>query len=239
MKTLVILPYYNRPKLLENALKSLRDSTNQDWVCAFIDDASPTTEGVDLVHSILGKALSEGRVKIYVVPSDLKESMKWTTQPIFMNRAMREIDSDLTMILCDDDALVSDYIDNCVSWFSMNPSTLYGFSNIRVYFPPSEAPCAELPIRAFFTNHLSPVCPVNTVDASQVVWRSKQALERKCFFDEARQYDHDASMWEAMWSANYGLCPFMGFYGQYKGIHQFQLSNMKGVTKHVLREENA
>jgi hypothetical protein len=237
MKTLVILPYYNRPKLLLNALVSLRDSSDQNWTLAFIDDASPTDEGLCSVDVILSEQVKKGMVHKYVVPVEEKEQLKWTTQPVYMNRAMREIASDLTLILCDDDALLVNYIENSVKWFTEHPNELYGFSNVRVYFPPKESPSEILPIRPFHTNHLQKVCPVNTVDASQVVWRSKVALERGCFFDEARQYDHDASMWEAMWRSGYGECPYMGFYGQYKGIHQFQLGRMKGITDHILRED--
>lgn len=240
MKTLVILPYYNRPKMLTNALLSLKNSTNQNWICAFIDDASPSSEGEHLARSLLKEATEQGRVVFYIVPSEMKDAVQWTTQPIFMNRAMREIDSDLTMILCDDDALLPNYIDEAVAWFNNNPNALYAFSNVRVFFPDAgEEPNERLPIRAFLTNHLSSVNPVNTVDASQVVWRSKEALSRGCFFDEARQYDHDASMWEAMSRAGYGNCPFMGVYGQYKSIHSYQLGKMKGMTDHTLPREKA
>lgn len=231
MKTLILLPYFNRPKLLLNALNSLKQSTNQDWLLAFIDDASPTPEGRQHVHEVLGYAVVQDRVFFYAVSKEMKEQCMWTTQPIHMNIAMRQIDSDLTVILCDDDALLPDYIENCVQWFSTNPQELYGFSNVRLFFPDAgETPNESLPIRAFHTNRLVATNPVNAIDASQIVWRSKIALERGCFFDEARQYDHDASMWEVMWAKGYGLCPFMGFYGQYKGIHQYQLGKMKGVT---------
>ena len=37
---LILIPYYNRPKDLLLALKSLQNQTHKNWKCAFVDDGS-------------------------------------------------------------------------------------------------------------------------------------------------------------------------------------------------------
>ena len=228
---LILLPYFNRPKLLRNALLSVKNLDDPNWVLAFIDDASPTEEGLDVLKEILGDEILQGKVRIYRVSREEKVSLNWTTPPRYMNKAIRETESDLVMILCDDDALLPDYLTRCREYFYVtNPQAIYGYSSLIPFYPPEETPGPHLPIRDFWTNHEVDACPVNNIDASQVVWVRYVQLERGIWFAENRQFDHDAGLWEAMWHQGYGLCPFMGFFGQYKAFHPKQLTHLKGVT---------
>jgi hypothetical protein len=227
---LILLPYFNRPKMVRTALESVKNQTDTNWKLAFIDDASPTLEGIYWLFEILEDEIQQGKVELYRVSKEEKTLLNWTTPPRYMNRAVRENDADLVMILCDDDALLPNYLENCREYFyNTNPQAVYGYSHCIPFFPPDEKVGTHLEKRPFHTNHEAPICPIDRIDASQIVWARDVQLARGVGFPENRQYDHDAGMWIEMWNHGFGECPYMGFDGQYKACHAKQLGAMKGV----------
>lgn len=228
--SLILLPYFNRPKLLRNALLSVKTQTDRNWILAFIDDASPTLDGIKLLFQMFDDEIGQGKVHLYRVSREEKIQRNWTTQAVYLNRAIREIDADLCIILCDDDALLPDYVGNCREYFyHTHPEAVYGYSQCIIYYPPDELPGSHLPVRPFHTNFTVPMNPIDRIDSSQIVWARDVQIHRGVWFPENRQYDLDAGLWIEMINHGFGLCPYMGFYGEYKACHPKQLGAMKGV----------
>src|SRR5438105_2894834 len=109
MKILVLLLYFERPRLVRNALRSVlaADAHHPDWELAFIDDGSPTP-GEPAAREVL--AGHPGKVRFHNTGDSAGDKRENGCRiGAFMNRAVRESDADLGVMLCDDDMLYPTY----------------------------------------------------------------------------------------------------------------------------------
>lgn len=217
MKVLVLLAYYNRPQMVRNALDSLTESTYQDFEVAVIDDGSDVS-----IEPIL--QYYDFRWHYYQTGDTLaqKLSQGGSRHGSFMNQAMIDHPSDLVLTLCDDDALVSTYLQQAVRYFETHPKEHYAYSHVKIYDPSQESPGPTLPMRPYFTNVTGPQYLSCRVDSSQVVWRSTIQFEFGVYFPERQTKDLDASFFAAI-GDSCGPANFMECVGQYKGIFSDQM----------------
>lgn len=217
-----------------NALNSIKESTSDNWVLAFIDDASTTDEGWNLVDNILD-GYSNQIVK-YKVSREEKEEKYWTTQARYLNKATREIEADICIQVCDDDAIFPTYIENLSKFFE-ETDFVYGYSHIIPFNPLVETPNTSFFGRKHSLNfHITPIPPENQLDISQVAWKRVDALEKECIFPDYRNEDLDSRLFRHLFK-NFGVCPFMNCVGQYKALHPKQLGYHKRVYDFELGRE--
>jgi glycosyltransferase involved in cell wall biosynthesis len=207
----VILPYFDRPKMVQNALRSLEQSTYPHWELAFIDDGSTKP---------LEYSLPFGTWYYQTGDSVDYKLANGSRHGAFMNRARQESDADLVVILCDDDALVPDYLENLNRWFNENPQYVWCYSHVRIFNPFTESPNESVGKREYFTNVTGMISPSCRVDSSQVAYRRITAVP----YRENQTSNLDATFFADMFNS-YGECPFTGFDSQYKGIFPDQLGN--------------
>lgn len=218
---LIIICYFQRPKLVVNSLLSIKNSDYKNWKLAFIDDGSVIL-GEPIVKSILGQS-----DRIYFFNSNdtphQKIAQGGSRHGQFINEAILSIQSDLILIACDDDSLHIDYLKNLNDWFQAHPTEKWCYSDVIPYDPLTEDPF-NVPIRPFWTNRTEDCHPSGRLDSSQVVYKTE------CFTKHGARYPspQTKNLDEAIYKLLYpicGPCKFTGFYGQYKGVFEGQMGN--------------
>lgn len=241
MKILILLLYYNRPRMVENALKSILSQTHIDWELAFLDDGS-SNPGKPVVNKILPEQLE--KIKFYNTQDTVKDKLLAGGSRIgmLMNQAIRESQAEIALMLCDDDALFPDYLANLSRWFTSNPTKHYCYSDVVLFDPFKEAPGDKFKkslIQLVYTQvdrYHSPynkgidIAPVSgllgVVDASQPAWRTSCNKDGDIWFPYPQTTNLDISFLTRM-HHDYGKCSYSGFYGQYKAVHQGALSTKR------------
>lgn len=237
LKILILCSYYNRPKLVRNALTSILAANEHhgNWHLAFGDDGS-RIPGRPIVEEILKDHLRQ----VTFVQTDATFEEKVRTGLILgklANQVIRESDADIGIILCDDDELVPNYLKGLSDFFTRNPQVLYCYSKIYMYNPIIQtSSLAKKNLTGKFNQWAGPIDPVNKVDASQVAWRLDCCKKHGAWFKESTKEvpgkpwtkDTDKSFFENLYS-KCGLCHPSGLVGQFKGVHDYQLLWHKDV----------
>lgn len=227
MTVLVLLAYYNRPKMVRYALESLRRSTHQDWYLAVCDDGSDLPAEPVVRQHLVGY---ESQISYYNSGMTLEQKRAENRIGIgqILNQALRELPADLVITLCDDDALVPNYMERLVEFYAQHPQVHYAHSLVVPYNPFSSPPPFEGPfnIRCEL-NSTTPCNPYCTKDGSQVSWRPSPGMG----FSEGLVCAQDATLHAAL-MVKYGECQPTKIIGQFKGIHHTQLAQVGAFVPH-------
>lgn len=236
MKIQILCSYYNRPILLRNAMNSILKANehHEDWELAFGDDNSKIP-GRPIVEEILKDHLD----KVTFVQSNMSFEDKIDQGLILgklANKAMKESDADVALMLCDDDELYPTYLKGLSDFFKTNPNILYCYSKLHLYNPLLQKSEDVDNIHGKFNQWNDPIDPVNKVDASQVAWRLSCCKIHGAWFQETTRFvpgkpwtkDTDKSFFENLFT-KCGKCYPSGLVGQYKGVHDYQLVWHKNV----------
>lgn len=214
---LILLLYYNRPRIAQNALQSIQNSNYHNWTLFIHDDNSAIPLLTDLPH-------------IYYRNTDPKQTKlnKGSSLGIHVNKLLKSTSSTIAIILCDDDALHPHYLSNLNTYFNQNPKVNSCYSNVITYDPLNEnyTNALDRPIDyEFYLNYQNnPISPSNIVDASQVAWRTSCNKYYHAWFPEYLDKNHDAAFYKKLEKC--GLTHYTGFVSQFKGIHDMQLGKV-------------
>jgi dTDP-4-amino-4,6-dideoxygalactose transaminase len=220
---LVLMCYYERPNMATVALRSVLDQTYENWRLAVVDDGSARPIA-PIVDKILAPVIDKVTVYSTGDSAEQKNAQGGSRFGSFWNRAVQETPADVAIMLCDDDALLPDYLENLNAWFRQNTGEVYCHSHVRVFDPFELTDLEDIGPTEHWLNRTGRIRPSNQVDASQVAWRTSCQLEGGVWFPSPLTVSLDAAFFAGM-HAKYGDCPFSGFEGQYKGLHGSQLSN--------------
>jgi len=235
LKILILLVYYDRPNLIKNALNSIKNSTYHNWELAFIDDGSPNYPGQPIVEEMFTeKELEKTTFYICKDTPEQKDLQGGSRMGHYMNQAIEDaLNTDIVVILCDDDALHEQYLGKLNDYFLNNPTVNYAYSHVIKFNPETEKFPLDMTIdRKWMLNrHTQPINPHCQVDASQVAWRYRAHEESNISFPSPRTAALDAELYTQLYNT-YGPCPFTGFISQYKGVFENQLGTRmaKGQT---------
>lgn len=237
-----MLPYYNRPKLVRNALLSIlaADKYHSDWELVFGDDGS-VTPGVPIAKEILKDHLD----KISFVESNLSIEDKLEQGLILGKMANDQINkslADVAIALCDDDELHPEYLKGLSDFFENNASVLYAYSKIHLFNPLVQKAIDVKNLNHKYNQWNEPINPVGKVDISQVAWRLDCCKQMGAWFADTTKAvdgkpwtkDTDKSFFENLYD-KCGDCYPTGIVSQYKGIHDYQLLWHKNVGIDQLR----
>ena len=229
MKFLINLLYYNRPKLVRNALESIKRLEYDDWELSIIDDGSEHK-----IEPIVEEMLNDfdNKISLTYIEDTIEQKTLQGGSRIGkgLNEAILESDADIVINLCDDDALISDYLNLLKEWFESNPKELYCYSHVLIYNPETENPFDIIEKRDYFTNRIDDLNPANSVDCSQVAFRMGCFKEYGLRFPFPQTRDLDASLFKQAFE-KFGHCSYTGFNSQYKGIFDGQLGRRRGETE--------
>lgn len=219
MKALVLCVYFDRPKMVLNALESVRDQTSSAWTLGFIDDGS-TVPGVPIMESVVG--FRPHSLSITGMDSvEQKIAQGGSRHGQYMNDLIHASDDDLVIVLCDDDALHPECVANCINWFTENPDKLWGYGHIQDFNPHKEKPGAVVR-GSDYNQHTGPVDPVCRLDSTQVVFRRE--VFDKCSYPFPATGALDADVFAHVMAIT-DKVEYMGFVTQYKGRFPGQMGN--------------
>jgi hypothetical protein len=230
MKILILQSYFNKPKLVKNALMSVlaANEYHQDWELVHGDDGS-LIPGKPIVEEVLKEHLH----KVKFVHSGMSLDDKLNHGLVLgkmANEAIKQSDADIGIMLCDDDELHPEYLKNLSDFFEFNPKVLYAYSKIHIYNPIVQSSNGINNLSHKYNQWCDPINPIGKVDASQVSWRLDCCKALGAWFQESTKFvkdkpwtkDTDKGFFEILYE-KCGECHPTGIVGQYKGIHDYQL----------------
>ena len=245
IKFCLILAYYDRPRMVRNALESIRDQDYTNWFLTFIDDGSKAPGG-HVVEEILGEKLGQFKSCGYSAEKnatfreyekgilyrledtpEIKAAQNGTRHPEFMNYGVLEVlgakDSDVVAVICDDDGLYPGALQALNDYYTVNPAVGYSYHSLAVFDPFIEKPNPEHANREFWLNHRRDVPSAFCVcDSSQVTYRRMYFTQHGVRYPNIAGRALDAHLYGLL--QNYDICRFNGLVGAYKGSFSNQLS---------------
>lgn len=227
---LILMPYYNRPILVKNALKSILKANeyHQNWELGFFDDNSPIP-GRSIVEEMLKEHLSQ--VQFYQSDMTLEDKV---ISGLILGRAgnyfMRRSSADVVIVLCDDDELVPTYLAELSKYYTDHPEVLYSYCHVHLYNPlVNTSDSVDTAPSGHYNCHREPINPSGKLDASQVSWRLSCCHAGGVWYPDTTKggvkswvRDTDRGLFDRLFE-RYGPAPFNGLVGEYKGIHDYQL----------------
>lgn len=225
LKIMIILAYFERTEIVKFALQSIKMLQYANFDFFIIDDGSQTKPHIhDIAWDVLGE-MHYAKTGFYLTTDtpEQKVAQGGSRHGQILNEIIMASNSDLVIVLCDDDAIIPDYLTNLDQWFRDNPDKKYGYSHCRIFDPTTESPFG-ISKRPHWTNLAMSVHPVNRIDSSQVVFRTECFKKDGCRFPSPQTKNLDADLLQQFFDL-YGPCSYMEFDGQYKGWFPGQLGN--------------
>ena len=227
LKFEIILVYYKRPKMVLNALNSIKSLNYDNWHLSFIDDSGDDS----FKGSLFSFGLESSKISYIPVMMNDEEKIKIGGSVFgkFINEAIKKTDSDIIILLCDDDALMPNYLNDLNDFYGKNPQEVWAYCHVKFFNPEVESyeKATLIPwSKVFNTSNLNAykerIYPSCRVDSSQVSFKKRAFMESNRWFPFPQTKDLDRSIFEKF-STFWGTCPFANCYGQYKGWFENQL----------------
>jgi glycosyltransferase involved in cell wall biosynthesis len=227
LKFEIILPYYKRPKIVLNTLDSIKKSNYDNWHLTFIDDSGDD----QFKETLLNFGFDQSKISyVPIMMSDEEKiNLGGSFHGKYMNESIYNSDSDIIIPLCDDDALVCDYMEKLNEYYNLNESVMWSYCHLNFYDPykenyldsksESENPSLNYP---YLNSNIEPLNPYMCKDFSQVTFRKNAIVEKKIEYPYPKNHDLDAEIFYYFFNS-WGPCHFNGLRGQHKGWHQEQL----------------
>jgi len=217
-KILILLPYYNRPKLVKNALNSILRTKYENWHLAFFDDGSPIP-GKPIVEEILPL----DKVTFYNSNMSAEDKkIDGCRMGHYLNVASLESDADIIITLCDDDELFPTYLENLDTFFSSHPEEVSCYSKIHLFNPFLEKSEDVDNLGGHYNKCKGRIRPSCKVEVSQVAWRMSAVVDGARWRDNCTG-NHDVYFLEELYEKTGKLTAETDFIAQYKGMHYGQL----------------
>jgi|688.fasta_scaffold332610_2 glycosyltransferase involved in cell wall biosynthesis len=230
-KFLILICYYNRPNLVRFALQSLKNQTYKNWEAIFVDDGSELS-AQNSVNEILGDERHKIKYINTLLSKENKESFGGSIFGLYWTHSCLSSDAQYGIMLCDDDALLPDYLENLNAYFTKNVHKKWCYSNYLAYDPYKQDNFNEIKVL-----HSSPQynCDLNEldgkVDASQVCFSLEAFKTNEVEFIYPRTANLDSNLFNKLLKI-YGTCSFCGFYGEFKGKQDNRLENRQHNKAH-------
>lgn len=231
-KFTILLPYYNRPNMVKFALESLKRQKYNNWELFFCDDGSFYPG-----EKILDEFFPDYDNVFYTNTKNTVEDKKKNGSNFgyYLNEFILSSDSDICISLCDDDALCDDYLENLNQWYNNNPEKSYSFCDVIPYNPFDVNCLDDIEKNSkseLNSNGQTEVYPENRLDSSQVSWKTTAFRENNVRYPYPKTSSLDAILFKQLYNL-FGMCPFNGILGQYKGYHHDQLINKSNPSSRL------
>lgn len=224
MKFLILMAYYDRPNMVKTALQSVLAQGDAEYHLAIVDDCSEVPVG-EVLKDFLWD-ISDVTIYNTKDTADDKIFQGGSRFGSFWNKAMRDSDADVALMLCDDDALMPGHLNRLAEYYEENPMVDYSYGHVLTYDPSKYVDYKDLKggYDTPLNNHNEPIDPFCKVDASQVSWRLPIAKEARAIFPSPQTVALDAAFYAQLYN-KLGPCPFNGLFTQFKGVFPDQLGN--------------
>lgn len=227
LKFELIIFYYKRPTIVLNALESVKLSTYNNWHLTLIDDSSDDS----FKETFYNFGFDSEKINYIAImmPDSEKLKLGGSIFGSYINTVVRNTNADVIIPLCDDDALLPDYMTKLNSFYINNPNNVWAYCHLKFFNPKTESykdaklvpenPELNYP---HMNANMTPINPYCRVDSSQVTFKTKALIDGEILYASPLTSNLDADIFMKMFK-KYGNCPFMGSFGQCKGWFNEQL----------------
>lgn len=230
-KILILLFYYDRPELVKNALHSIAHIAYSNFEVALIND-SADIKGIDLVGYLESSPTSQ-KFKYYDIGQTTEEKLQQGGSVFgkYANQAIQESDADIVFMLCDDDAVLPNYLSDLNDYYNVYQDIMWAYSKVKYYNPAAESYLQAIDdlsrVQQYgavvdLNKHTAPINPDCACDASQVSFRRGCFIEKNVWFPYPQTRNLDSAIYNGMYQA-WGPCYPTHFYGECKGVFSDQL----------------
>ena len=225
-KFLIILAYYERPKIVLNALNSLLDIGYPEFEVHFIDDGSEN-RGEPIVRDVCSSIIDKFKFDYIDNTIQQKKEQGGSIHGSYLNKAIKESDADHVIILCDDDALYPNFLTR-LNLFLNKPENInkkYFYHNTVSYncLIESYKTGIERNMMEAYTNQWkTPIQCSNRVDSSQVTYNRKAFVYDGLSYPSPQTVSLDAIIYGQMY-CKWDLCSYSGLISQVKSYNEDNL----------------
>lgn len=226
LKFELIIFYYKRPSIVLNALESIIKSDYDDWHLTLIDDSGD--EDFKDIFLNYGFPLEKITYTPILMSDEEKKINKGSVFGKYTNETILNTDADIIVPICDDDAILPNYMTNLNRFYQENPNKNWGYCHLE-YFDPDTQHYSESveDFKSPFGNpnlnrFTEPINPRLRLDSSQVTFRKIAFTDGNVWYPYPHTANLDSHLFRNMYF-KWGPCHFTGFKGQYKGWFANQL----------------
>ena len=230
-KFLIILAYYERPKIVVNALNSILDIEYPNYEVHFIDDGS-VTKGEEIVRNLCNSIID--KFTFHYIDNTLEQKIKQdgSIHGKYLNKAIQESDADHVIILCDDDALYPNFLNNLNEFLNKeeNLDKKYFYHNILIYNSLVETykDGIDKNDMSYFTNQWKePISCACKVDSTQVTYSREAFVKNGLSYPFPQTAGLDAAIYDQMFH-HWGPANYTGLISQIKSNNQDNLIHKGG-----------
>jgi glycosyltransferase involved in cell wall biosynthesis len=225
-KFLIAVVYYERPKIVLNALNSILDIAYPDFEVHIVDDGS-----VNRVEPIVREKCASiiDKFKFTYIDNDIetKKQQGGSIHGKYLTEAIRQSDADHVIVLCDDDAIFPHFLTKLNNLINKeeNKDKHYFYHNIVMYDSIRETYMdgVQRMDLSYFTNvHKKPIHCACRVDGSQVTYNRHKFVEDDLFYPHPQTSGLDAESFNQMFNA-WGPAYYSGLVSQVKSNNEDNL----------------
>lgn len=232
----IILAYYNRPVIVKNAVHSLLSQQyDADLMyVTVIDDGSPHKFPA-LYYNML-KTAFEDNFTYQLIPDSVeqKEKQGGSRHGQYMNAAIADSPAEYFIILCDDDALLPDYLLKANKKLHELSKPVYAFSHVVFYNPQIENYDQHHPVTDYkhpgstynLNLNQAEINPVCQIDGSQMICQTAPFKSGQVSYPSPQTRCLDAAVYTQLYE-NFGPCKNLYIQGQVKAAFPEQMGNVE------------
>ena len=218
-KFLIAMVYYERPKMILNALNSILDISYPEFEVHLIDDGS-VNKAEPIVREVCSSIIDKFKFTYIDNSIEQKKSQGGSVHGKYLTDAIKGSESDHVIILCDDDAIYPNFLTklNILINKSENQDKNYFYHNIVLYDGLKEPYTigVDRGNLSYFTNQWKvPIHCSGKVDGSQVTYNRKRFVEDGITYPSPQTSGLDSSSFNQMFG-KWGLAEYSGLISQVK-----------------------
>lgn len=239
MKAEILLIYCDRPNLINNALRSIdaNRKNGANFSLSIVDD-SAFNHGY--IQKLVWKRYRDlyKITKFYQVGDTLEDKIQRGESVFgkYLTKANRESECDYAVLMCDDDALFPNYINNLSNYYEKNTNVLWSWCYVMLYDFEIHGwdhikKTKDMERNAFVNPDIflnSPdgeICPESKKDSSQVTYRIKTFKEFNIEYACPKTANLDGLLYRSFANHLGCTCAQNNILGQFKGWNRDQLGN--------------
>jgi glycosyltransferase involved in cell wall biosynthesis len=137
LKFELIIFYYKRPEIVLNALESIKKSYYKNWHLTLIDDSGND----DFKTTFLKYGFDNKKISYVPIMMSDEEKIKLGGSIFgkYANDVIENSDADIIIPICDDDALLPDYMGKLNDFYSKNPDKVWAYCHNKYFNPKYES----------------------------------------------------------------------------------------------------
>lgn len=239
-KFLIVLVYYERPKIVLNALNSILDIKYPNFEVHVVDDGS-INKVEPIVREVCSSIIDKFTFHYINNTPEQKREQGGSIHGKYVTDAVKQSDADHVILLCDDDAIYPNFLDNLNLLLNSpeNKDKKYFYHNILKYnsLVESYKDGIQKNDLSFYTNQWKePINCCKHVDSSQVTYDREGFVNENMFYPHPQTSDLDAASFQQMFD-KWGPAYYSELIAQIKSDNEDNLAYKVNTDKMYITKD--